>query len=172
MIDGEHSDLIGDKQRRWAGLIWSNTNSADHRVQICAVRIGQICAMRIGQICGVKILQNANPSASRVQICAVDARNVCRLSMPPLKHSQIIHWNDNHDDVDDGKSGQSGGNDRRGSFLTQGVGPREGAWRAQKIHAHIYAILVHILPYIYAMLKCTHKSIRKTNVKVWQHNMV
>ena len=40
----------------------------------------------------------------------------------------ITHWNDNHDDVDDGKSGQSGGNDRRGSFLTQGVGPREGAW--------------------------------------------
>ena len=139
MIDGEHSDLIGDKQRRWAGLIWSNANSADHRVQICALRIGQIC--------GVKIFQNANPSASRVQICAVDARNVCRLSMPPLKHSQIIHWNDNHDDVDDGKSGQSGGNDRRGSFLTQGVGPREGAWWAQKIHAHIYAIL-HILPYI------------------------
>ena len=139
MIDGEHSDLIGDKQRRWAGLIWSNANSADHRVQICALRIGQIC--------GVKIFQNANPSASRVQICAVDARNVCRLSKPPLKHSQIIHWNDNHDDVDDGKSGQSGGNDRRGSFLTQGVGPREGAWWAQKIHAHIYAIL-HILPYI------------------------
>ena len=139
MIDGEHSDLIGDKQRRWAGLIWSNANSADHRVQICALRIGQIC--------GVKIFQNANPSASRVQICAVDARNVCRLSKPPLKHSQIIHWNDNHDDVDDGKSGQSGGNDWRGSFLTQGVGPREGAWWAQKIHAHIYAIL-HILPYI------------------------
>ena len=84
LIDGEHSDLIGDKQRRWAGLIWSNTNSADHRVQICAVRIGQICAVRIGQICGVKIFQNGNPSASRVQICAVDARNVCRLSMPPL----------------------------------------------------------------------------------------
>ena len=142
MIDGEHSDLIGDKQRRWAGLIWSNANSADHRVQICALRIGQIC--------GVKILQNANPSASRVQICAVDARNVCRLSKPPLKHSQIIHWNDNHDDVDDGKSGQSGGNDRRGSFLTQGVGPREGAWWAQKIQLHIYAIL-HILPYIYML---------------------
>ena len=88
----------------------------------------QICASRIGQICGVKILPNANSSTSKVPIFAVDARNVCRLSMPPLKHSQIIHYYDNHDDDDDGKSGQSGGNDRRGSFLTQGVGPREGAW--------------------------------------------
>ena len=129
MIDGEHSDLIGDKHRWWAGLIWSNTDSADHRVQICAVRIGQIC--------GVKILPNANSSASRVQICAVDARNVCRLSMPPLKHSQIIHYYDNHDDDDDGKSGQSGGNDRRGSFLTQGVGPRGRVVSAKNTRAYI-----------------------------------
>ena len=163
MIDGEHSDLIGDKQRRWAGLIWSNANSADHRVQICALRIGQIC--------GVKIFQSANPSASRVQICAVDARNVCRLSLLLLKHSQIIHWNVNHDDVDDGKSGQSGGNDWRGSFLTQGVGPRGRVVGAKNTTAYI-CNTTYTTIYKYAMLECSHKSICKTNVKVCQHNMV
>ena len=64
-----------------------------------------------------------------------------------------------------------GGMIGEGHSSHRGLG-HERARGERKKYTRIYAILVHILPYIYAMLECTHKSIRKTNVKVCQHNMV
>ena len=65
-----------------------------------------------------------------------------------------------------------GGMIGEGHSSHRGLGHERARGGRKKYNCIYMQYYIYYRIYIYAMLECTHKSIRKTNVKVCQHNMV